>query len=318
MGSANSIPAVYDQPARIITIMFTVLTALSMAARIISRRLQKAKLGYDDISVYIAYFFNVALQIMCYLNVSEGAANLPSYAKLTTPDAIERRKWFHISLGIAYTVAMITLKISILLLYRHVFAVHSRWFSVGWWGNFLLIMPCYTVSTFTLLGLQTSGTRFGTTDLSRYGSIGIGSFNALSDLLVLILPIGMVWQLTLPKREKAAVVGIFMFGLLATAISIVRTVRFQTKREQKWNAAYGFYNDMMLTLAENSVGIMCACFLVIKPFLRASRDLVTAGTRNLISLASGTRSRHSRDGVLAVYEYDIRATPETPTRHDLV
>jgi hypothetical protein len=55
MGSAGSVPAVYDDPARRVTILFIVLTTLAIISRGISRHLQRAKLGIDDVLVYVAY-----------------------------------------------------------------------------------------------------------------------------------------------------------------------------------------------------------------------------------------------------------------------
>jgi|TARA_R110002003_G_scaffold40_10_gene2716 hypothetical protein len=118
-------------------------------------------------------------------------------------------------LGVLYTLAIIAVKISVLFLYRRIFTVNVRWFQIGWWANFILLMPCYTVFTFTLLGLQvTNNLQFGKNNLSRYGSQVSGSINAFSDLSVLILPVGMVSTLLLPRREKAAILGIFSLGLM--------------------------------------------------------------------------------------------------------
>ncbi|KAF2026972.1 hypothetical protein EK21DRAFT_91974 [Setomelanomma holmii] len=263
--------------------------------------------------------------------IKHGAVNLPKLAKLKPAQKIENANLnsheISVALGVLYTLAIITVKISVLFLYRRIFTVNIRWFQIGWWANFVLLMPCYTVFTFTLLGLQVErGLAFGKNPLSKYGSLISGSLNAFSDLSVLILPIGMVSTLLLPRREKAAILGIFSLGLIATSISIMRTARFQIKREHKWNAAYSFYNDMILTSAECSVGLMCVCLMVVKPILRATRDFAITSTRSLLSFGSGSGShgrstgssvrsdnislqsrRPPKDGITAVYEYDVQS-----------
>ncbi|KAF2688529.1 hypothetical protein K458DRAFT_330926 [Lentithecium fluviatile CBS 122367] len=327
MGNAGSVPATYDAPARGITVMLVVLTTLSMLSRTVSRRLQGASFGIDDGCVIIAYIINLGVLITALLEITLGAVDLPRLSKWT-PDEKLYSKNLTLSFGILYTLAIIIVKISVLFLYRRIFTMNERWFRIGWWANFIILMPCYTVFTFTLTGLQvTRGLQFGHNDISRYAALVSGSINAVSDLLVLILPVGMVLRLMLPNREKAALLGIFSLGILATSISVMRTIRFQTKRDHHWNQAYSFYNDMISTSTESSTGLMCVCLTVIKPLLRKSRDLAVSSTRNLLSSASrsyrskgrstGSASihsdnislhsrKHKNDGITAIRQYDVQ------------
>lgn len=55
MGSASSVPAVYEKEARGITLMLVVLTTVAVASRMLSRRLQRAKTSLDDYLVVVAY-----------------------------------------------------------------------------------------------------------------------------------------------------------------------------------------------------------------------------------------------------------------------
>ena len=41
-----------------------------------------------------------------------------------------------------------------------------------------------------------------------------GGLNIATDIAMLILPVVMVWKLQLPRREKAALAGLFMTGTL--------------------------------------------------------------------------------------------------------
>jgi hypothetical protein len=121
-----------------------------------------------------------------------------------------------IALGMFYIFSILTIKLSVLFLYRRIFTMNSRWFRIGWWMNFLFLFPGWTVVVFTLTGLQLTPTSgpLNTAGLSKIGSPIGRSLNALSDLMVLCLPVGMMLGLQLPKREKYAVIALFGIGLL--------------------------------------------------------------------------------------------------------
>jgi hypothetical protein len=121
-----------------------------------------------------------------------------------------------IALGILYSLAILTVKLSVLFLYRRIFTINSSWFRFGWWANFLYLMPCFTIVTFTLLGLQLNPhtTAFKNNKLTTIGSPLVGGLNALSDLTVWCLPVTVVARLQLRRREKLAVIGLFSLGIM--------------------------------------------------------------------------------------------------------
>jgi hypothetical protein len=120
-------------------------------------------------------------------------------------------------MGFLYTFAIISVKVSVLLLYRRIFTLHEKWFQICWWANLILLVPCYITTALTLTGLQVSmsnSKKWGPNNLSRYGSLVLGIVNAVSDMAVLMLPVAMVWRLIMSKRERVAIVGIFALGLV--------------------------------------------------------------------------------------------------------
>jgi hypothetical protein len=59
------------------------------------------------------------------------------------------------------------------------------------------------------------------------------SFNILTDIWIIALPIKTLININRPKKEKVALVGIFMVGTFATIISIVRLHSIKTYTEAK-------------------------------------------------------------------------------------
>ncbi|KAF2728641.1 hypothetical protein EJ04DRAFT_516464 [Polyplosphaeria fusca] len=336
MGSAGSKPADYESEARGITVMLIVLTTVAIASRLTARYFQPVRTGSDDYAVVLGYLLNLGLLITILLVAKYGGFSLPRMAKLSKAEAATLKNTTY-ALGFMYTFAIIVIKISVLSMYHRVFTFNERWFRIGWWANFVLIFPCYTVTSITLTAWQVANSeKFGANNISKYASYALGSVNAISDVLVLVLPVIMISRLHLPSRERAAVMGIFLLGLIATSISIMRVARFRIKRDHHWNAAYSFYNDSMTSAAETSVALICVCLIVIKPLLRKTRDVAAWGVASLVSLisqgSSGRRSQRSKtSGVSsirsargtirsrkqgnsgAVQEYDVEALPGKPS-----
>lgn len=120
-------------------------------------------------------------------------------------------------MGFLYTFAIILVKVSVLLLYRRIFTLQEKWFQIAWWANLIVLVPCYFVTALTLTCLQVTmddSKKWGPNNLSRYGSLVLGSVNAASDIAVLVLPVTMVYRLMMPSRERLAIVGIFTLGIV--------------------------------------------------------------------------------------------------------
>lgn len=128
-----------------------------------------------------------------------------------------------LALQLIYTATITVAKSSLLMLYRRIFTVETRWFRVGWWMNaaFLTIffvgvnidlcLQCLPKSVDHLWNMQDScSPNFAVAKI-------IGGVNAFLDVTLLILPIPMVWGLQMPRKRKVAVSGIFGMGLLYVA-----------------------------------------------------------------------------------------------------
>ncbi|TVY15592.1 hypothetical protein LARI1_G004613 [Lachnellula arida] len=353
MGNAGSVPADYTGPARGITSMLIALTTVAVISRTISRYIQRARFSGDDALLWIAYvidhgsyvyitsFHLVPKETYSSAVTSRGAVSLPKLAKSTEGDQ-EYIKNVTTALGILYSVAILAAKLSVLLMYRRIFTMANPKFRVGWWINILYLFPGWTVVVFTIIGVQIAPHKntFGYDRLSHIASPFVGGLNALSDLMVLTLPVGMVLKLHLPRREKIAIISLFSLGSVATSLSIMRAARFHIKNTHHWNEAYAFYNDMAMSFAESSTAIICACLLIIKPLLRKTRELAvysaselsglvisrsrksskSSGVDSLHSESRSLPSRNQRLGISRNDEYEVVLEPMPPgqTKQDML
>ena len=119
-----------------------------------------------------------------------------------------------VALGTFYTISIVVIKMSLLFLYRRVFTMNHTWFRVCWWGIFIFLFPIWTTWAFAQLGVQSSDPYSDKKALNDISTPILGFCNALTDILLLILPIRSTLRLNLPLKQKIALMAIFVLGSL--------------------------------------------------------------------------------------------------------
>jgi hypothetical protein len=113
-----------------------------------------------------------------------------------------------------YIVTITSAKLSILFLFRRIFYVHTSSFTIFWWFNFLVILPCWAGATLCILIYVQIDQFAYTKPINAYGTFACALVNAISDILVLILPIRGVLKLQLPRAQKFGIAGLFSIGFM--------------------------------------------------------------------------------------------------------
>ncbi|KAI9883234.1 MAG: kinase-regulated stress-responsive transcription factor skn7 [Watsoniomyces obsoletus] len=88
------------------------------------------------------------------------------------------------------------------------------------------------------------------------------------DTVTLLLPAPAVLRLHLPRRQRFAVLGIFMIGSIAVIVTVARLVVYLNGEYKNPDATWVMAVQLMLAIVEANVGLICSCAPVIKPFLR--------------------------------------------------
>ena len=122
---------------------------------------------------------------------------------------------------LTYSATTTLAKASVLLLYRRVFSLRARRFRIAWWTNVGLL-----ASYFIGINIQTF-LQCAPQSISHYWNpespchppgntraVFFGCWNPFIDLTILSLPIPMIWGLQMPRKQKVAVSGIFLLGLM--------------------------------------------------------------------------------------------------------
>ncbi|KAF2028742.1 hypothetical protein EK21DRAFT_113597 [Setomelanomma holmii] len=278
MGANNSVPADYSAAAYAILATDILLTTTAVVGRTASQKLMKTIPAIDDYLCYLAYTSNLGLLVSGLLLTAFGTLDLTD---VSVQSDSERRfvKSAYDSLAIMYILAVTFVKLSILLFYRRTFTMFEQWFRWCWWLLLGLIL-LWTAACIVLFALQVAG-NLPKIGFSRLGISTTGVINALSDVLLIVLPAVMVSRLRMQKKQKIALISIFGIGGIASVVSLVRATIFFSNRDHRLNEAYSNYLDIVLTATESSAGLICACLPLTKPVvIRFTRWLQRLGGLN--------------------------------------
>ncbi|KAL6714542.1 hypothetical protein ACLMJK_007967 [Lecanora helva] len=183
---------------------------------------------------------------------------------LTEPQVHQATKWFNVS-SIVYAPAILSTKLAILLLYRNVFSPHRKGAFDLTIRVFIVFLCLFYLST-TIVKIWECNPRERIWNKSVEGTCvnvpalldASGICNTLTDIIILLMPIHVVWNLKTTYWKKVGVVLVFSVGFIAPAFSLVGViVRFKTTHsdDTTWNQP----SILMWGVAEVSTGIICVC-----------------------------------------------------------
>ncbi|KAL9576777.1 MAG: hypothetical protein Q9212_006826 [Teloschistes hypoglaucus] len=164
------------------------------------------------------------------------------------------------------------MKISLLLLYRRIFdtaAFRKRSLILG--VACLLWFVVGTVMTFTLCRpfpafFDPEGWLDGRCMSLRGYYIGTTASNLILDIVMFLLPVDMIWKLTLRSKQKVALTGIFSIGLLSCIAAAIRID--QSLRSHLQNITVSITNVYLWSQIEPATAILCACLITYKPLFK--------------------------------------------------
>ncbi|KAF2270070.1 hypothetical protein CC78DRAFT_557482 [Lojkania enalia] len=277
---ASQIDPVQEQAQQdICTGVATALTAVSciiiVGLRTYSRQVIVRNFGKDDVMMLVALVFTVAYMIDIYILRENGMGF--SGANLSLDQMIRSIK-ITLSIEIIYYASIYCIKVSIFMFYLRIAASQrlERLSKLTIWFLSVFVVICMIVCVTQCIPLHkmwdftglVEGRCINTTAFFYFTS----SFNIITDIWILALPIKTLMQIQRPKREKAALIFVFGLGVFSCIASIVRlhAIRIYTE------SADPFYDSVPINLwsmVEVNVGICCASIPSLKAlFIRSQRE----------------------------------------------
>lgn len=307
----------------IIACVFTVLAFGVVLLRMYTRLFMVRAHGIEDHFITASLIFSIALTICIGFQVRYG---MGQHMDVITngEDSISMMKAFYASI-LVYNTSLSFTKISILLQYRRIFQTPR--FTVICWV-LLVIAILYGLSTFIGSIFQcVPVSAFWTQEHSKCINMFASWFfnaamNIFMDLAILILPMPVLKNLNLPRRQKYLLIGVFATGGIVCVVSILR-LHALIRISDSMDPTFDNPLSAAWSAVEVNVSIVCSSLPCIRPilarwlprvFASTPRSAATTTWGNLPGSVTFERSKYRRQNSLDIALASIeKALPGSPS-----
>ncbi|KAK0118629.1 hypothetical protein ONS95_007513 [Cadophora gregata] len=272
-------------PATVITTcIFYPMVCIIIGLRCYTRLRISRSFGWDDWLILTAMVPTTAFMIICL--VAEWHFHWNRHIWDVRPDTIVSGLKVVLTTQILFSAATTLTKLSMLVLVYRIVTESSK------------KLPKIIVGVMILISLECVAFIFGVMfqcgKPSRYWTLSFipqhecmsetknllaaGIINTVSDLVIVVLPIPIIWRLQLPIQQQIIIVLLFGAGVLVTVASILRTY-YLYQVTDGWDKTWHASPAWVTSSVELYVGIMCASIPATKKFFsRFSPRLFGAST----------------------------------------
>ena len=217
------------------TIPFAVVAVISVVCRFLSRKMQKLRFEFDDYMSLAALIFTLGCftlsMEMTHLGSGKHIAavpleSIPQFFKVGNRSASQHcakrapiltTKQCLFAYEVLYGTALLTIKLSVLSLYRRIFPIAKvklianivQGVVIAWWIAVILvsIFSCNPINGFW----DKLYTKSKCINMEHF-FIGSAVPNIATDIVILILPLREIWHLNTQRHQKIALSFIFLLG----------------------------------------------------------------------------------------------------------
>ncbi|CAG7918512.1 unnamed protein product [Penicillium olsonii] len=253
-----------------ITLCFAfILSTLAVVLRIVARKMTGSRLLLDDYLILVALFFKYScssgVAILMFNGLGSHITMIPAKNALVYLQV-------GYSNNFVYTGCIAFIKFSILALYKRLFAIRSMNLAVNAMFGFVCLWVVGVYVAGALICIPASKFWDPTVEgacLDPYKFYyGIQVPNILSDLILLIMPMHVVWTLPIPKSQKALLCGVFLVGGLTLVFSVFRLQAMIRLADLGPDITYNQVPVVVWTCVEAAVGITAACLPNLRPLFK--------------------------------------------------
>ncbi|CAI7652865.1 unnamed protein product [Penicillium palitans] len=248
------------------------LAVIAVGLRFYTRfRVQTVKVGADD-WVIVAALLPVTACIALIV-LASGYNGLGKHVWSIPPPEVVEMMRILFAFILFYVLTTPLVKISILLFYRRIFGMtYPIWFcmflSVGYFfsGWIAFLSYCRPVSYYWTQYAEPSG---GKCVFKVYPFFITQSVvNMATDVLILLVPIPILWNLQMKRAQKILLSGIFLIGGIVCIASFIR-IYYITFLKTSHDYTWVIGNFFLWSCIEPSIAILCACLPTLYPLLRS-------------------------------------------------
>ncbi|KAI4253431.1 MAG: hypothetical protein LQ352_003697 [Teloschistes flavicans] len=199
------------------SIVSVVLATLFVGLRLLARRISAAPYWWDDYTIIAALVVQWGMGISRWIPLA--AYYYGHHAIYVGPHRLEEFRKAFVGVQTLYFLNATLTKVSLLLLYHRIFGVVKKFRLALWLAAFLVVAWWIATTILAFLGCTPFAYNWDKkikgqcVDLVMFFRWN-GICNLVLDFLILLLPLPMVWRLSISARQKVELSGMFLLGLL--------------------------------------------------------------------------------------------------------
>ncbi|TVY57792.1 hypothetical protein LSUE1_G008639 [Lachnellula suecica] len=285
-----------------IGIIFLVFPTLAIFIRLYTKLWLIGRMHWEDWAMLVGWGIFIGTFVVTVLGRPYGAATHQWNVQLK--DLSHYLYYLHLG-AVMYGCCIFAVKLSILLQYLRVFTIPKERGLFFWschamiWLDFVFYAACFFLEIFSCKPLAGAWDPIvaATARCLNVNTLNTASaaVNSVSDIVILILPQPIIWNLNMSFRKKLGLSAIFSTGLLACIASAVRIyygVKLASTGDYTWYASV----FASIVPIEIGFGIITGCLPVLPKFSHhvTSQPIFQRLGNSLRSLRSLLYSKGSR------------------------
>ncbi|KAF2150185.1 hypothetical protein K461DRAFT_208694, partial [Myriangium duriaei CBS 260.36] len=256
---------------RDVAIAFTVLNTIFLGLRFLSKRIGRMPFGIDDWLMIPGYIVCLGIHAICFVVVNYGGVGYHlSVVFQESPHKIIVWAKSLVAAPFLYCLAVTFPKLSILVFYSRIFIIKAQRvitfvlmgviIATAISGIVAAAFECVPLEKVWNRGIP--GTCYNIAAYFQYGALP----NAITDFVMLLLPIPTVWKLQATLKVKMGLLVTFMIGGLGLITSIIRTTEF-FKFNPLVDGTRAATVPLCWTIVEPGCYHIAACLIYLRPLL---------------------------------------------------
>ncbi|KAM0796846.1 hypothetical protein BDR22DRAFT_498471 [Usnea florida] len=256
------------------SVTLLVLPTVFVALRVMSRCISGAGFWWDDVTVVLGMILSWGLSIIMILASRYGLGyHIDALPPATLyADLVSFAQCLY-AFDILYSLSMTCVKFSVVLFQYRIFPEASFRRILKLFAVFVIAFEIASILVFVLACVPVREFWVALLGYLRHKDgrcinifkfwLANGSINTVTDFALLLLPLPLLWRLRANTTQKCLLTGVFISGLVVTAISMVRLVGIG--RLHGLDVTYYLATTSIWTTAEPSIAIVCACLPSLRP-----------------------------------------------------
>ncbi|KAH8896402.1 hypothetical protein GQ53DRAFT_819509 [Thozetella sp. PMI_491] len=319
MRAPNVNPQTYDETAGHLTaavVVLCLLDILAVGGRFYARKKEAAPLRADDWFSAAALLFTLTFGIFVLYGVSQHSMG---YRVVFPPDFAGSPLEFispqtrlaglvQFSYQILTPLANGCYKASILFFYRHVFVVTNRTFGHVVTVSIVIIMAWMIGYFFTFLfqcgtevywqwAIPAEDIAHCEHQISISLSLCISDF--ATDVIILLMPAPLVWQMNMSRLRKLAVIAMFAIGSSTVIASLIRMIKqidlVEHGFDPHFDQIYFLTREAYWVIVVMGTGTLSVCLPSLHIFSLSSLSAIFRSTRDLFYFLTSKSRADNRD-----------------------